>query len=273
LESISRQSFRNLETIIVDDGSTDGSYEEIAERFPEVVVLRGDGNLWWAAATNLGVKEALSRGADFVFTVNNDVVLSEDAISASVSCALREAPALIGSTVYSLEDPQQIWFAGAFLSPRTCDIEHEKEPILGPEGIRETQMLTGMGMLIPAESLERVGYFDQDAFPHYMADCDFSLRAAKKGYRLLVSADSRIFNEVASAWTIQQMERPQFGLMAKLIFSRRSAYWLRGRIRFYRRHWGRGKVRALFRLYVMRFRTYVSRAIARRMFRRRRGRA
>ena len=273
LESVKEMGYPNLETIIVDDGSTDGSSEAIRRDFPETILLAGDGNLWWTAATNLGVREALSRAADFVFTVNNDVTMTNGAISSSVSCALRESPALIGSTVHVLEDPDQIWFAGARFNRRTGDIEHEREPVVESGGVREAQMLTGMGMLIPSEAFEHVGFFDAATFPHYLADCDFSIRAAQRGYRLLVTSESRLYNEIGSAWSVQQMERPRFRFLVEMIFSKRSGYWFVGRVRFYRRHWGNGKTSALIRLYVTWFRTYVVRAMARRLLRLRKARS
>src|SRR5688572_18018845 len=88
LGSIENLTYPDLEVVIVDSGSTDGTADAIAERYPSVIVLHADSTLWWSAATNLGAREGLDRGARFIFTCNNDVVLDQDAITASVSCAL-----------------------------------------------------------------------------------------------------------------------------------------------------------------------------------------
>jgi len=55
LNSIKQQTYQNYRVVVIDDGSTDGTAALLAEEFPEVHVIQGDGNLWWTAATNLGV--------------------------------------------------------------------------------------------------------------------------------------------------------------------------------------------------------------------------
>lgn len=257
LESVSKLTYPDVEVIIVDDGSTDESVRLIREWFAETVILSGAGNLWWARATNLGVEEALARGAAFVYTVNNDVVLEPEAISAGISCLSMEPRALVGSTVHYLDDPDRIWFAGAALDRASGDIVHQTSPI--PEDqVRESQMLTGMGTLIPAAAFDEIGAFDDRAFPHYLADCDFSLRAAQAGFRLLVTPRSKVYNDVASAWSVRQFERGKKRFLFEMLFSKRSAYWVAGRRRFYRRYWGRGYVWAMARMYARWFRVYAA---------------
>ena len=61
LLSLQKQSFQAFEVVIVDDGSTDGTAEMLREEFPELPVLKGDGNLWWTASVNMGIKYALEQ--------------------------------------------------------------------------------------------------------------------------------------------------------------------------------------------------------------------
>jgi GT2 family glycosyltransferase len=61
LLSIRKQTLPNFKVIVVDDGSTDGTGEMIEEGFPDVILLKGDDNLWWTGDTNIGVEYALEQ--------------------------------------------------------------------------------------------------------------------------------------------------------------------------------------------------------------------
>lgn len=65
---------------IVDDGSTDGTWEMLSQEFPDISRIRGDGNLWWAGATNKGIKHCLSKGCEYILLLNTDVQVKVDTI-------------------------------------------------------------------------------------------------------------------------------------------------------------------------------------------------
>src|SRR5262249_29200797 len=69
------ESLAGIETVCVDNGSTDGSDLEIERRFPEVELVRNGANLGFAGGSNVGIARALERGADWVLLVNNDAVV------------------------------------------------------------------------------------------------------------------------------------------------------------------------------------------------------
>src|SRR3712207_2476522 len=78
LEALREQTFQAFRTVVVDDGSTDGTAGHLERAFPEVTVLKGSGTLYWTAAVNLGIAHALVQGATRVMTLNNDTLPPPD---------------------------------------------------------------------------------------------------------------------------------------------------------------------------------------------------
>lgn len=250
LESVRKDDYRNKKVLIIDDGSTDKSGNIIRSKFPEVIVLEGNGSLWWSGATNKGVVEALELGVDFIYTVNNDVVLDSGCIGKSVECAMKSKRSIIGSKVNYIDDPGRVWFYGAKFDEVTGDISLVNGRDYDFIKPAEADMLTGMGMLIPVEVFREIGLFDQKSFPQYFADSDLSLRAKKIGYKLVMCPESKIYNDVDSAWSARKIGEGKISTVPSLLFSFRSPLSIQKRFIFYRRHWGKGYMRALFRFYV-----------------------
>jgi GT2 family glycosyltransferase len=237
LDSVSRVGYPNYEVIVVDDGSTDGSAEIIARDFPQVRVLRGDGNLWWAGGTNAGIRDALERDTDFILTMNNDVEVAPDLLDVLLGCAEANPGAIIGGKIYFMDDPQRIWSAGGrlnWLSGKTLvQVGHgelDREEFCQREPM---DFLTGMNVLIPAEVFGKIGFYDEVRFPQYHADTEFTLRARKAGIPIVFEPAAHVWNRVESTFMQRFLRTRKFDArgVRELLTSPRSpmnisCYWL-----------------------------------------------
>lgn len=213
LACLAEQTYRNFQIIVVDDGSTDGTDAMIREEFPEVVVLTGDGNLWWTEATNWGIRYAQKhqdrRQESFVLTLNDDTLVGPDYLQTMLDAYRKHKPCLIGSVSVDSNNPEKLEYAGTSFELYTAGGRHLAEDYNGSyqnlvsrKTYIESQSLPGRGTLIPMEVFEAIGLFDAKNYIHYMSDIEFSVRAHKAGYRLIVNVPS-VVQEYVEATGIQ----------------------------------------------------------------------
>lgn len=193
LEALSKQTNKDFKTIIVDDGSTDGTADMIKEKFPDVIVLKEKGDLWWAEATNIGVKYAIEQGADYIMTLNDDTVPYEDYIEKMYYWMKREPNALLGAFAVDANTLKPI-FGGEILNWKTTKYENlllkYKESDL--YGIKEVNNFPGRGLVIPTKIFEKIGFYDSKNFPQTVADLDFTCRAYNQGFKIYCNYDAKI---------------------------------------------------------------------------------
>jgi GT2 family glycosyltransferase len=219
--------------VVVDDGSTDGTAEAVARHHPDAVVLRGDGNLWWAGATNRGVEHALAHGADYVLTLNNDGVLAPTALEALLESERDGGPALRSSQRHDLDRPDHVPTVGLVID-WTAPRGYRRAPGGGQEPVR-VDAAGANSMLVPRQCFEDVGLFDAERLPQCWADWDFQLRAKAKGWAMYTVPASVLYEDQSTRGP-RLSPRMSLAQATRLLASRRSPYYPPFAWRFYHRH-------------------------------------
>lgn len=202
LESIFQQGYRDFRVVMCDHSPSGDIGAGLQQEFNEIVILRGDPSMWWTAATNRCVEYALEQGApgDYVFTLNNDTVLEKNCLEVLIN-SVTDDPKLIPGCVNLLRtegeariEPSaqlKVSFAG-FLRYRNADTMGD--PLNGRSDMRPVDTLSGKGVLIPMAVFEQIGLYNEKMLPHYHADTEFSVRAARYGYRLRLHYGARLWS-------------------------------------------------------------------------------
>jgi GT2 family glycosyltransferase len=211
--------------VVVDNASDDGSAEMVRARFPAVHLLVNEQNLGFAAGSNVGLRYALSQGAEAVFLLNNDTVVAPDMLARLVD-VMQAEPSLgiLAPKILYHGTKDRVWYLGHRRSswlpvPRRVDPQLGERP--GDPTWFEVDYVSGCGMLIRREVLEHVGLLDEALFMHY-EDADYCRRAQRAGYRLACVPGARMWHKISRS-------------------SRRAAPEVRrnrarNRVLFYRRH-------------------------------------
>lgn len=171
---------------LVDDGSTDGTPEAVAQLYPEVVLLRGSGRLFWCNSMRLAWQRAAAGHYDFYLWLNDDTALYSNALVTlfstweEVSDSGKRPVIVVGSC----RDPVtgQHAYGGYRRVGRHPARLEQVFPSAVPE---ECDTFNGNIVLVPRDVHSRIG--NMRPFAHSLGDTDYGLRARAAGCSVFVA--------------------------------------------------------------------------------------
>lgn len=202
LNSLNKIDYANCEIILVDNASSDASFvlTEIHKNFPAIKILALPRNLGFAGGNNTGIKLALDNGARYVLLLNNDTVVAPDFLNPMVTTMeSAENIGLVGAKIYHFAEKNRIWYNGGVFSWINGGKHIQDGAIDDNQNdniIKDTGYITGCGLLVKKEVIEKIGPLCEDFFMYY-EDIEWSLRAQKSGYRTVVAPAAHIWHKVS----------------------------------------------------------------------------
>jgi GT2 family glycosyltransferase len=169
---------------VVDNGSTDNSVEELKARHGAFHFLEMGENRGYSAGNNAGIRRALSRGADYVWILNNDTEPQPGVLAAMLDVADRDARiGAMGSRIDNTgRRPARPVFGGGKVHPWLGIPRHHRQPP-PPEDL---DYIIGANILLRSSALREIGLLDEDFFL-YWEDVDLCFRLRRHGWRLAVA--------------------------------------------------------------------------------------
>ena len=226
------ESFVGVPTIVVDNGSTDGTLELIRDRFPDVQVIHSE-NRGLSHALNQGIRASESR---YVLLMNSDAWAVGDAVARLVAFADRRPEAAMigprllntdGSLQRSVRGFPSLWrlsteyFFLRKLAPRSSlfngfyagDFDHDE--------VREVDVVLGAVMFMRRTAMDQVGLLDEDFFI-FSEETDWCYRFRQRGWQVLYFPGAEVYH-VGGTTHQGRMYREN----------------LRGHLRYFDKHHGR----------------------------------
>jgi GT2 family glycosyltransferase len=229
LGSLLESRYPALDLVLVDNGSTDGTAEAVAETFPQVRVLRIATNRGPVPGMNLGLRFALDQGYDYPLLLNNDIEVDPAMVDELVA-AIESDPEVgcVGPKAYYYEDRNRLWSTGGIVRfKESVNRERGMGDLDGGQYDRDgvVDYLTGCALLMRREALEATGYFDP-IFSLSVEDADWGVRMRRAGFRAVYAHRAVLWHMVsATTGTYTPAKNYQTGRSSAIFVRRYATPW------------------------------------------------
>ncbi len=193
LEALLAQDYPDFEIIVVDNASTDCSADRVAERYPQVRLIRNKQNRGFAGGCNVGLQAA--RG-NILVLLNQDTVVQSGWLRALAE-ALRRPDVGVAGCKILYADGRTIQHAGGWIEwplGLTHHYGRGEEDTGQWNAPRPVEYVTGAALAFRRDVLERVGPLDEGFWPGYFEDTDFCLRVRQAGYDVWYVPDAVVLH-------------------------------------------------------------------------------
>jgi GT2 family glycosyltransferase len=225
LREVRQQDYPSIVTIVVENGSGDGSATALAGQATGVTLLALPQNLGFAGGVNRGIAVARAHGAAYVLLLNNDAYLPPDTITRMVDRMQRMANIGIAAPkVYYPGDQRKLWGIGGAMRRSHLAMYGIDTPDVGQYDIVHVDFVFGCAMIIRMAVIDAIGGMDERYFM-YSEDCDFCLRAARAGYDSVLFADLAVTHEGSASTRGANHLRDYYLIRSRLIFLRTYLRW------------------------------------------------
>ncbi len=224
LNSVYKLNYPNLEVVVVDNNSSDNSFEKARRRFRKFHFIKNNYNAGFASGNNVAIKWALEKMAEYVFLLNNDVIIEKNTLTKMVEAMEQNQGLGISSPIIYQGESDRIWFSGGKINWLKMKTEHNDSKL------QRTDYVTGCAMLIRKNVFAKIGLLDERFFLYY-EDADFSYRARKNGFDLAIISKTAVYHFEKSS---ENPDKIYWLVLSGVLFFKKNASWyLKSWINFY----------------------------------------
>lgn len=168
----------DIDVFCVDDYSTDGTEQMITNEFPQVSLIKGDGNLFWSRGMRLAwVTARKKKEYDFYFWLNDDLELYTNAFDELLECSHLEKDKAVITGLIEEKTSHEVIYGGSDATKRLITANGE---------LNEVTFLNGNFVIVPRYVFDKIGFLDKH-FHHDLGDVDYGLTAKEYGMKVYSS--------------------------------------------------------------------------------------
>lgn len=185
-----------LEIVVVDNNSSDGSPDFVKKEFPGVNLICNSENLGFSKANNLGIR---ASAGEFVLFLNNDAIVNIHAFTVLLDELKQNptigavGPALVsGQETYQVSFGKKVDFFSEFIQKGFFNLYYSKR-LKSDKKVREVGWLSAACLLVRRKALDEAGFFDENYFL-YFEDIDLCCQIRRAGWTLRFCPQAQIIH-------------------------------------------------------------------------------
>ena len=197
INSLKKTSYPFFSTVVVDNGSIDGSADQLQALHPDIILIRSATNIGFTGGNNLGFQYSLEKDFTYSMMLNNDTFVEPDFLTHLVKF-MNEHPSVgaVQPCIHFNHNREVLWNGGSY---------HNKwlgyfytsgfNRLPGPkyQKIKNVDWITGCAFFTRNSILQQTGLLAENMFI-YSEDVDLSLRIRSLGYQLMYHPASVIYH-------------------------------------------------------------------------------
>jgi GT2 family glycosyltransferase len=219
LDSLQKQTFRDFETLVIDNGSRMDDLTRIKDAFPETQLIALSENLGWAGGNNVGIRFAQDQGFRYVCLLNNDTIVDPTAIAELLDAAESiGGPSLLHPTIAYFDDPSK-WQ----LNPERDASDNETL-----SDLVKLDFAYGACLMFPISVPRTIGLLDERFFLQ-LEETDYYERARKLSIPSICVKRARILHKVSASFGSEITDsKTYYQVRNRLLFTQKHTPTLKG---------------------------------------------